>query len=61
MQLGKKILIGGVDNKSYFDKIMDVNADYMSGKYFSEPITKAQLQEKFQEYDRVVLGDPDDI
>ena len=55
-QLGKKILIGGVDNKTYFDEIMSINGDYMSGKYISEPLTKNELQKKFWEYDRVVLG-----
>ena len=56
-QLGKKILISGVDTKEYFSKILEIKGDYMSGKYMSEILTKNELQVKFWEFDRVVLGD----
>lgn len=60
-QLGKKILIGGVDNKIYFDKIMQVGGDYMSGKYLSAPLSKNEIQVRFWDYDRVALGDVTEI
>jgi EAL domain-containing protein (putative c-di-GMP-specific phosphodiesterase class I) len=60
-QLGKKILIGGVDNKIYFDKIMQVGGDYMSGKYLSAPLSKNEIQVRFWDYDRVALGDATEI
>ncbi|SFP92481.1 EAL domain, c-di-GMP-specific phosphodiesterase class I (or its enzymatically inactive variant) [Butyrivibrio proteoclasticus] len=55
-QLGKKILIGGVDNKIYFEKILEVGGDYMSGNYMSAPLSKNEIQVRFWDYDRVVLG-----
>ena len=60
-QLGKKILIGGVDNKIYFDKILQVSGDYMSGKYLSAPLSKNEIQVRFWDYDRVALGDATEI
>jgi len=60
-QLGKKILIAGVDTKEYFNKILEIKGDYMSGKYMSEILTKNELQVKFWEYDRVVLLDESDF
>ena len=54
-ELGKKILIGGVDNRAYFERIMDVSGDYISGAYMSEPITKDELKNKLWDYDKVIL------
>ena len=46
-QLGKKIIIAGVNSKEYYDKIKTVEFDYVQGSFFSEEVSKNELQNKF--------------
>ena len=46
-QLGKKVILCGVDNKELYDMIKGVNADYVVGDYLSPMVTKNELQNKF--------------
>ena len=56
-QLGKKIIISGIDNKEYYDKIKNVEADYVWGEFFSRPVSKNELQNKFWHGERLVIDD----
>ena len=46
-QLDKKIIIAGIDNGYYYDKIKEVPYDYMEGDYLSKEVTRNELQNKF--------------
>ncbi len=52
-QLGKKIVITGVDNTEFFDDIKEMTGEYMTGNHFSEALTKNELQNKFWNNDKV--------
>ncbi|MBO4456514.1 MAG: EAL domain-containing protein [Butyrivibrio sp.] len=39
-QTGKKIIIGGVDSKTYADSIKGVKADFVKGTYYSRAVSK---------------------
>ncbi|MBQ9589026.1 MAG: GGDEF domain-containing protein [Butyrivibrio sp.] len=56
-QLGKKIIISGIDNKEYYDKIKNVEADYVWGEFFSRPVSKNELQNKFWHGEHLVIDD----
>lgn len=56
-QLGKKIIISGIDNKEYYDKIKNVEADYVWGEFFSRPVSKNELQNKFWHGEHLVIND----
>ena len=56
-QLGKKIIISGIDNKEYYDKIKNVEADYVWGEFFSHPVSKNELQNKFWHGEHLVVND----
>ena len=42
-ELGKKVLITGVETEEYYDMIENIYADYVLGSYFSAPISKEQF------------------
>lgn len=44
-ELGKKVLITGVETSEYYDMIEDIYADYIFGSYLSVPLTKEQFVE----------------
>ena len=46
-QLGKKVILSGIDSKELYDRVKDVNADYIVGDYLSPSVTKNELQNKF--------------
>ncbi len=46
-QLGKKVILSGIDSKELYDRIKDVNADFVIGDYLSPVVTKNELQNKF--------------
>ena len=56
-QLGKKIIISGIDNKEYYDKIKNVEADYVWGEFFSCSVSKNELQNKFWHGEHLVVND----
>ncbi len=56
-QLGKKIIISGVNSREYYDKIKDVEFDYVQGSFFSEEVSKNELQNKFWHGERIEVTD----
>ncbi|RKM53896.1 EAL domain-containing protein [Butyrivibrio sp. X503] len=44
-ELGKKVLITGVETEEYYDMIEDIYADYVFGSYFSVPLSKEDFVE----------------
>ena len=44
-ELGKNVLITGVESLEYYDMIEDIYADYVFGSYFSVPLSKEQFVE----------------
>ena len=56
-QLGKKIIISGVNNREYYDKIKTVEFDYVQGAFFSEEVSKNELQNKFWHGERIEVTD----
>lgn len=46
-QLGKEVIISGIDTKEYCDRINEVPVGYAEGEYLSPAITKNELQNKF--------------
>lgn len=44
-ELGKKVLITGVETEEYYGMIEDIYADYVLGSYFSAPLSKEQFVE----------------
>ena len=46
-QLGKKVILSGIDSKELYESIKDVNADFVIGDYLSPVVTKNELQNKF--------------
>ena len=56
-QLGKKIIISGVNSREYYDKIKTVEFDYVQGSFFSEEVSKNELQNKFWHGERVEVTD----
>ena len=44
-ELGKKVLITGVESLEYYDMIEDIYADYIFGSYLSVPLSKEQFVE----------------
>lgn len=47
IQLGKRVILSGVDTKELYDRVKDVKADFIMGEYLSPMITKNELQNKF--------------
>jgi EAL domain-containing protein (putative c-di-GMP-specific phosphodiesterase class I)/GGDEF domain-containing protein len=47
-QLDKEVVIIGVDSETFYNEVIDFKSKYVSGKFFSEPITKEELIEKFK-------------
>jgi EAL domain-containing protein (putative c-di-GMP-specific phosphodiesterase class I) len=56
-QLGKKIIISGVNNREYYDKIKTVEFDYVQGSFFSEEVSKNELQNKFWHGERIEVNE----
>ncbi len=56
-QLGKKIIISGVNSREYYDKIKTVEFDYVQGAFFSEEVSKNELQNKFWHGERIEVTD----
>ena len=46
-QLGKKVILSGIDSRDLYDRIKDVNADFVIGDYLSPVVTGNELQNKF--------------
>ena len=46
-QLGKRVILSGIDSKELYESIKDVNADFVIGDYLSPVVTKNELQNKF--------------
>lgn len=53
-QLNKQIIITGVDNYVLYEGITESSGEYMSGKYLSEPLSREEIIDKFNNEDRVV-------
>ncbi len=54
-QLGKTIILSGIDTKGYYDMIKEVSADYWMGDYFSPSISKNELQNKFWHGEKLII------
>lgn len=46
-QLGKIVILSGVDSRELFDRVQDIPADFLIGDYLSRQVTKNELQTKF--------------
>ncbi len=46
-QLGKKVVLSGIDDRKIFEKVRDIPADLIFGDYLSVMVTKNELQTKF--------------
>lgn len=46
-QLGKLVILSGVDSKELFETVRDIPADFVFGNYLSRQVTKNELQTKF--------------
>jgi EAL domain-containing protein (putative c-di-GMP-specific phosphodiesterase class I)/GGDEF domain-containing protein len=46
-QLGKRVVLSGIDSKELYDRVKDVKADFIIGDYLSPGVTKNELQNKF--------------
>ncbi len=46
-QLGKEVIISGIDTRELYDVVRDKDADYIMGDFMSKPVTKNELQTKF--------------
>ncbi len=46
-ELGKVVILMGVDTPELYEKVRDIPADLISGDYLSERVTKNELQVKF--------------
>lgn len=46
-QLGKRVILSGIDSKELYDRVKDVKADFIIGDYLSPGVTKNELQNKF--------------
>ena len=46
-QLGKLVILSGIDSKEIYDRIKDVKAEFLLGEYLSPMVTKNELQNKF--------------
>ncbi len=46
-QLGKKVILSGIDNRELYERIKDVKANYLIGEYLSPVVTQNELQNKF--------------
>ena len=42
-QMGRKVLVEGVETKEHADKLKNLGVDYLQGFYFSRPITKNEF------------------
>ena len=56
-QLGKKVIISGIDTRENYDKIINVPFDYAEGDFLSEAVTKNELQNKFWHGEHLVIAD----
>ena len=46
-QLGKRVILSGIDSRELYERIKDVKANYLIGEYLSPMVTKNELQNKF--------------
>ena len=42
-QMGRKILVEGVETKAHVNKLHDLGVDYLQGYYFSRPVPQKEL------------------
>lgn len=56
-QLGKTIIIGGISNYDYFSRTKDVAADYISGRFLSDAVSKNELQNKFWHGEKLLVSE----
>ncbi len=56
-QLGKTVILSGIDSRKYYDRIINVPFDYAEGEYFSGDISKNELQNKFWHGEHLVITD----
>lgn len=54
-QLGKVVIVSGIDTRDYYDKIKDVPVDFAKGDFFSPAITRNELQNKFWRGEHLVI------
>ncbi len=54
-QLDKKIIFTGVDNHFFYEKIKDVQVDYVEGSFFSGEVSKNELQNKFWHGEHLII------
>ena len=54
-QLGKKLIMSGIDNYIFYDKIKNVSVDFVEGAFFSPEISKNELQNKFWHGEHLII------
>ncbi|MBQ3796476.1 MAG: EAL domain-containing protein [Butyrivibrio sp.] len=59
-QLENKIILSGIDSYMYYEKIKDVNVDYVEGNFFSGEVSKNELQNKFWHGEHLIIH-PDNV
>ena len=45
-QMGRKILVEGVETKAHVNKLHDLGVDYLQGYYFSRPLHPSEFEAK---------------
>ena len=55
-QLGKDILLMGIDTRELYEKISDIDADLIIGNYMSEMVSKNEIQTKFWHKETIYEG-----
>ena len=56
-ELEKTVIVSGIDNKYYYEKIKDTNADFIEGAYLSAEISKNELQNRFWHGEHLLITD----
>ncbi|SFB73808.1 EAL domain-containing protein [Butyrivibrio sp. YAB3001] len=54
-QLEKTVILSGIDTMAYYDKIKDMDVDFIEGDLLSPTVTKNELQNKFWHGERVIV------